>query len=118
MKQEHLRPMLEWRLEIDHQWSVKPGPYGRRLKQWLRPDLWTELECTYTGASLEANWEAVFRTVDLFRKVASQVGERLGYAYPDDLDRRVVAYVEKVKNLDRKFRLSPRSGSCNAPRGG
>ena len=101
MKQEHLRPMLEWRLEIDHQWSVKPGLYGQRLKKWLRPDLWTELESTYTGAGLEANWEAMFRTIALFRKVATQVGDRLGYSYPHDLDRRTVAYLQKVKNLDR-----------------
>ncbi len=99
MKLDNLRLMLEWRMEIDHQWSVKPGPYGRRLKQWLRPDLWAELESTYTGAGPEANWEAMFRTVDLFRKVAIEVGERLGYAYPNDLDRRVVAYLQNVKNL-------------------
>jgi len=101
MKQEHLRPMLEWRLEIDHQWSVKPGLYGQRLKKWLCPDLWTELESTYTGAGLEANWEAMFRTIALFRKVAIEVGDRLGYSYPHDLDRRTVAYLQKVKNLDR-----------------
>ena len=99
MKQEHLRPMLEWRVEIDHQWSVKPGPYGRRLKHWLRADLWAELENTYTGAELEVNWEALFRTIALFRKVAIEVGERLGYIYPDDLDRRAVVYLQKVKNL-------------------
>ena len=102
MKLDNLRLMLEWRLEIDHHWSVKPGPYGRRLKKWLSPDLWAELESTYTGAGLEANWEAMFRTIALFRKVAVEVGERLGYAYPDDLDRRAVAYLQKVKNLDRK----------------
>jgi aminoglycoside 6-adenylyltransferase len=102
MKQQYLRPVLEWRFEIDHQWSVKPGPYGRRLKQWLRPDLWTELESTYTGAELAANWDALFKTMALFRKVANEVGERLGYVYPHDLHRRVVAYLEKVKNLERK----------------
>jgi len=101
MKQEHLRPMLEWRLEIDQQWSVKPGPYGRRLKKWLSPDLWTELESTYTGAGLEANWEALFRTIALFRQVAIEVGDRLGHVYPLDLDRRAVAYLQKVKTLDR-----------------
>jgi aminoglycoside 6-adenylyltransferase len=100
MKQEHLRPMLEWHLETDHQWSVKPGPYGRRLKQWLRPDLWTELESTYTGAGLEENWQALDRTIDLLRRAALEVGERLGYAYPHDLDRRTVAYLQKVKNLE------------------
>jgi len=102
MKQEHLRPMLEWRLEIDHHWSVKPGLYGQWLKKWLSPDLWAELESTYTGAGLEANWEAMFRTIALFRKVAMEVGDRLGYAYPHNLDRRTVAYLQKLKNLDRQ----------------
>lgn len=100
MKQEHLRPMLEWHLEIEHEWSLKPGPYGRGLKKWLRYDLWTELESTYTGAELEANWEAMFRTMALFRKVAGEVGERLGFSYPEELDRRTMAYLLKVKNLD------------------
>ncbi len=43
MLQADFLPMLEWRSEIDHGWSVKPGPYGRRLKRWVRPDLWAEL---------------------------------------------------------------------------
>jgi aminoglycoside 6-adenylyltransferase len=101
MKQEHLRPMLEWRVELDHGWSVKPGPYGRGLKKWVRPDLWAELESTYTGPELEANWEAMFRTIALFRKVALEVGELLGYAYPHDLDRRTMDYLQKVKKLER-----------------
>jgi aminoglycoside 6-adenylyltransferase len=102
MKQVHLRPMLEWRLEIDHDWSLKPGLYGRGLKTRLSRDLWAEVESTYSGAGLEENWEAMFRTIALFRKVASEVGDRLGYAYPHDLDQRAVEYLEKVKTLDRK----------------
>ena len=101
MKQEHLRPMLEWRVEIDHGWSVKPGPYGRGLKKWVRPELWEELESTYIGPELEANWEAMYRTITLFRKVALEVGELLGYTYPHDLDRRTMDYLQKVKKLER-----------------
>ena len=97
MKQEHLRPMLEWRLEIHHQWSVKPGPYGRRIKKWLRSDLWTELENTYTGAGLDENWEALFKTIALMRKTATEVGDCLGFDYPHAMDRRTVAYLLKVK---------------------
>jgi len=102
MKLDNLRLMLEWQFEIDQHWSVKPDPYGRRLKIWLSPDIWLELESTYTGAGLETNWEAMFRTIALFRKVAIEVGDRLGYPYPHELDRRSVAYLQKVKNLDRK----------------
>lgn len=101
LKQEHLLPMLEWRIEIDHQWSIKPGPYGRGLKRWLPPNLWADLENTYTGAVLNSNWSALFQTINLMRRVATEVGERLGYSYPDELERRVVSYLQKVKELDR-----------------
>lgn len=99
MKAKDLRLMLEWLIEIDHGWTVKPGPYGRKLKKWLRPDLWAELECTYTGADLEENWEALFRTIVLCRKVAIEVGDCLGFRYPQDLHDRSMAYLQWVKAL-------------------
>ena len=98
LKHEYLLRMLEWRIEIDHAWSVKPGPYGRGLKRWLPPDVWADLEDTYTGADLDSNWTALFRTIDLMRRVAIEVGQRLGYGYPDNLEWRVRSYLLK----DRK----------------
>ena len=100
MKQDNLLPMLEWRMEIYHDWTMKPGPYGRRLKQWLRPDLWKALEATYVGADVEENWQAMFRTIDLFETVGIEVAAHLGYAYPHDLHRRAVDYLQAVKQLD------------------
>lgn len=102
--------MLEWHLEIEHGWSIKPGPYGRRLKQWLRLDLWKDLESTYTGADLEDNWDALFQTIALMRKTAVEVGEKFGFAYPNELENRVMEHLKKVKNLDRKAkRKNPES---------
>ena len=101
LKQNHLRPMLEWLAEIDHGWTLKTGPYGRGLKKHVRPDLWAELERTYTGAGLEENWEALFRTIELMRHVARDVANNLGFTYPAELDQRVVSYLLKVRQLDR-----------------
>jgi aminoglycoside 6-adenylyltransferase len=101
MKFHVLRQLLEWRMEIEHGWSVRPGAYGKGLKKWMDPALWTELESTYVDAGIEENWDALFRTVDLFRKVAVEVGDSLGYSYPEDLDRRMVTYLHRVKDLDR-----------------
>jgi len=102
MKQVNLRRMLEWRMEIDFHWSVKPGDYGKGLKKRTRPETWSELESTFVGAGLEDNWVALFRTIALFRKVALEVADHLGYEYPHDLDRRMMAYLERVKHLDRQ----------------
>jgi aminoglycoside 6-adenylyltransferase len=98
MKHIFLRSMLEWRMELDHGWSVPTGALGKGLKKRLPPEIWSELEGTYAGASIADNWEALFRTMALFREVAIEVGEGLGYVYPHDLDQRVTAYVKDMQH--------------------
>ena len=99
MKHIFLRVMLEWRMEVDHDWSVPTGALGKGLKKYLPPEIWLQLEETYVGADIDDNWEALFRTMTLFRQVAMEVGEALGYAYPQDLDERIVAYVQQMRQL-------------------
>lgn len=101
MKLGLLRRMLEWSIEIDHAWSLKPGALGRGLKAHLKPDIWAEVEATFAGADIEENWEALFRTTALFRRIASAVAADLGYVYPRDLDRRVTTYLLSVKSIER-----------------
>lgn len=102
IKQEHLLPMLEWHIEIEHGWSVKTGLYGQRLKRWLRSDLWEMLECTYANADIDANWEALLQTIRLYHVVAVEVGEKLKFEYPHDLEQRTLRYLQTVKTLDRQ----------------
>jgi len=101
MKHNYLRRMLEWRTERDHGWSEPTGKRGKGLKKCLPREIWEELEGTYAGAGTADNWEALFRTMALFRRVASEVAVDLGHAYPLDLDRRVTAYVREIRDLDR-----------------
>jgi aminoglycoside 6-adenylyltransferase len=100
MKHVYLRPLLEWRLELDHGWSVKTGALGKGLKKRLPPAIWSQLESSYAGGGIEENWDALFKTMALFRQVAIEVAERLGYAYPLDLDQRVTTYVQNMKRVD------------------
>lgn len=99
MKHVYLRPMLEWRMELDHNWSATIGSLSKGLKKKLSSELWSELEATYAGAHVEDNWASLFRTMLLFRKVAMEVGEALGYDYPLDLDQRVTAYVQNMQRM-------------------
>lgn len=102
MKHVNLRRMLEWQMEIDFHYLAKPGAYGKGLKKYVRPEIWSELQSTYVGAGLEENWMALFRTISLFRKVALEVADHLGYEYLNDLDRRMMTYLQKVKNLNQQ----------------
>jgi len=83
-----LRRMLEWRIECDRGWSWKPGAYGRGIERELPADLADEL------AAAPGSFE---RTVALFRRVAREVGDALGYAYPQRADDVVSAYVDGLR---------------------
>ena len=83
-----LRRMLEWLIESTRDWQWKPGAYGRGIERQLPPDLADELTAAY--GSFE-------RTVALFRRAAREVGDALGYAYPQYADDAVSAYVVQLK---------------------
>jgi len=91
--------LLEWRIELDHDWSIKPGRYGRGLERLLPDDIWSAFAMTYVGLDIEENWEALFRLSALFRRVAAEVGEALGYSYPYHVDEAVSAYLDEVRHL-------------------
>jgi aminoglycoside 6-adenylyltransferase len=98
MKLGPLRRFLEWLIEIDHDWSLPPGKLGRDFARTLRPDLWSELRSSYVGPKLDENWDALFRTTALFRRVATEVGDDLGFAYPQDVDDGITAQLKAVQN--------------------
>jgi aminoglycoside 6-adenylyltransferase len=96
-----LRRVLEWQIEIEHGWSVRSGRYGRGLERLLPPDTAAELAATYVGADIEDNWDTLFRTTALFRRVATEVGDALGLEYPQAVDDGVTAHLEAVRALPR-----------------
>jgi aminoglycoside 6-adenylyltransferase len=100
MKHIYLRQLLEWRAEMDHNWSVPIGSLGKGLKRYLPLDIWEQLEMTYADAQVEDNWVALANTITLFRRVAIEVGEHLGYEYPFELDERVHKYVEHIRQME------------------
>jgi len=102
LKHNMLRKMLEWSIEIDRNWSWKPGAYGKGLKKVLDSETYNELASTYAGGDLKELWEALFRTTALFGKIAIKVAAGLGYEYLHDLDKRVTLYLRTVERLDRQ----------------
>jgi len=100
-KLDLLRRMLEWVIEADHDWSIRPGAMGRHLSARLPAALWQEVESTFVGADLEENWEALFRLTALFRTSAETVATSLGYIYPRAVDDRVTQYLLRARGAPR-----------------
>jgi len=100
MKHDNLRLVLEWRVAVGNGWSRPARAYGKSLMRRLPAGIREDLAATYVGPGIEENWEALFRTVALFRRVAEEVAESLGLEYPRDLDRRVCEYLGRVRDAE------------------
>jgi len=99
LKLETMRRMLEWRIEIDHHWKLAPGLHGRGLMQLLPPAIWTAFASSYGSLDVEETWAALDRVIALFRQVAQDVGNAFGYAYPQQVDDQVSAYLEAIREM-------------------
>ncbi|RAP73695.1 aminoglycoside 6-adenylyltransferase [Paenibacillus montanisoli] len=94
-------PIIEWHIGANNNWTVNPGKNGRWFKRYLDDQTWAELEQTYAGADLEENWQAMYAMTALFRKLAVDVGGKLGFDYPHALDQRVTSYMRKIQRLPK-----------------
>lgn len=91
MKLDLLRRMLEWRVAMDTGWTFKPGRIGRGLKTHFEASTWEAVEHTFVGADVQDNWQALDEASRLFGTVAREVADRLGFAYPNELERKMTA---------------------------
>ena len=60
MKHVYLRPMLEWRVEFEHGWSIPVGSLGKGLKKRLPPEIWSQLEETMRAQTLRTTGRRYF----------------------------------------------------------
>ncbi len=60
---------------------------------------WRSFLDTYAGDAADEGWEALFRTTALFRRIAIEVGDALGYEYPQHADDVVTAHLVAVSAL-------------------
>jgi len=98
---EQLMKMLTWYVGVKTRFLRSPGKLGRRLKQYLEPELWAMLEQTYSGAGYENTWYALQMMCDLFRMTANQVAEHFGFDYPRRDDEKVSAHLKHIRSLPK-----------------
>ncbi len=96
---EKIRKLLEWKVEIDHNWKLKSWLYGKGLEKYLDKGLLKEIEACWTGFKIDDNWEALFKTIALFCRIAKDVGIKLGYNFPDELEQRIMNYLVQVREM-------------------
>jgi aminoglycoside 6-adenylyltransferase len=94
---EVLARLFGWQIEIDHDWSMPLPPFGRKLESLISPGTWSKLAATYVGSGVDENWDALFAIVALFREIAIDVANGLGFSYPQPLEDQMVQLLRDVR---------------------
>jgi len=98
---EQLMKMLTWYFGIKTGFKKSPGKLGKYIKNDVEPELWMELERTYSDANFNNIWESLFTMGSLFRRLGNDVASFYGFKYPQKDDTRVTEYLHRIKNLPR-----------------
>jgi aminoglycoside 6-adenylyltransferase len=98
---EELMKMLTWYFGIKTGFKKSPGKLGKHIKNDGEPELWLELEKTYSDSNFDNIWESLFTMGSLFRRVANEVAPVYGFKYPQEDDKNVTEYLWRIKNLPR-----------------
>ena len=94
---ELLLQMLEWHVisingEHSDVWHA-----GTRMKDWVRPDVWKDLHEVFGLFDAADSWRALLATVSLFRNLARETAENLGYQYPQQVDDAIGGYLREFE---------------------
>lgn len=89
--------IIQWYIASEHNWNITTNKHGRLFKKYLNSEIWAKTEQTFSGSKLEDNWNALFAMAELFSEMGTKLSEKLGYKYPNKLEKDIRKYLNEVK---------------------
>jgi aminoglycoside 6-adenylyltransferase len=91
-----LRQVMEWHTRTLIGEDVDTWLRGRFLEEWVDVRALEALPAVFAHYDDEDVWRALMATMDLFRRLAVETSEKLGYPYPSSGEEHAVALVQKL----------------------
>lgn len=93
-----LLKMIVWREEAKREWKELPA-HGKRMRSWVDERTWQSLFEVFAHFDRQDSWRALFYTMGLFREVALETAERLGYEYPQEVDQNITGFARECGKI-------------------
>ncbi len=97
---ESLLKMLEWHAQAQNGWEHDTWHDGHFVDQWVDPKIQSDLERTFGRYSASDSWQTLLASLNLFRRLATETAESLGYEYPAELEVKVVRQIKRLYEED------------------
>ena len=96
MKELLLR-IMEWRTIAVNGDAADVWHIGMRMKDWVPSNDWLRLNEVYGRFDAADSWRALLATLSLFRDVATETANKLGYEYPAEVDESISGYIRRFE---------------------
>lgn len=90
---------LRWKVAIENDFEVTTGKCDKYIENYIPKEMYDKLVRSLDTSDIERCWDSLFIMIDLFRRSASFVSEKLGYSYNSEDDKNVYAYLRHVRTL-------------------
>jgi len=87
--------MVEWQARATHAWDYDTWQEGRFLEEWADRRVVQGLRSAFAHYDPADIRRGLLATMDLFRWLAIETAQRLGYPYPSSADERVTEWVKR-----------------------
>ena len=91
--QHLLLKMIEWHAHAKSGWSYDTWFRGRFLEKWADPQILKQMRDVFSHYDEADVRRGLLAAVSLFRSVAFETAQRLGYSYPVEADDKVVEWI-------------------------
>ncbi len=95
-----LNDLVSWHIGLKYNYAVSVGKLGKYFKRLMSAEHYEAYAETYCDGTARSAWKAVFTACALFRTLARPLAAHFGYAYPEEDDARMSAYLKRVSELE------------------
>jgi len=93
-----LLKIIEWHEQSKHNWDYETYYMGKGMKSWASADTWRSLHQTFAHFDGDDSWDSLFATINLFRHLAKETAEMLGFSYPEEVDRNITGFIFQIRD--------------------
>lgn len=92
-----LLKMIEWHEEARGEWREKLPANGKHMRLWVEEKTWRDLHKVFAHFDLQDSWRALTHTMGIFRELAKETSQMLGYRYPYEVDQKLSGFIADLE---------------------
>lgn len=98
--------MIEWHTKAINGWNYDANVDAKRMQSWVDPVIWQKVHDVFSSFDAQASWKALFATLDLFDKLATETANKMGYTYLN-IGSQMLTLIKGIKKKTRHISAGP-----------